>query len=78
MPDVDLLIRTGSEHRVSNFLLWQIAYAEIVVSEAMWPDFGPDQLRAAIADFQRRERRFGRTSAQLRDGRASRDARSSR
>ncbi len=69
MPDVDLLIRTGGEQRVSNFLLWQIAYAEIVISEAMWPDFGRAQLEEAIAEYQRRERRFGLTSAQVRGGR---------
>ena len=69
MPDVDLLIRTGGEYRVSNFLLWQIAYAEIVTSDAMWPEFGRDRLEAAIAEYQRRERRFGLTSAQVRSGR---------
>jgi undecaprenyl diphosphate synthase len=69
MPDVDLLIRTGGEYRVSNFLLWQIAYAEIVTSDAMWPDFGRERLEAAIAEYQRRERRFGLTSAQVRAGR---------
>jgi undecaprenyl diphosphate synthase len=70
MPDVDLLIRTGGEYRVSNFLLWQIAYAEILTSDAMWPDFGREPLEAAIAEYQRRERRFGLTSAQVRDGRS--------
>ena len=69
MPDVDLLIRTGGEYRVSNFLLWQIAYAEIFTSDAMWPDFGRERLEGAIAEYQRRERRFGLTSAQVRDGR---------
>jgi undecaprenyl diphosphate synthase len=69
MPDVDLLIRTGAELRVSNFLLWQIAYAEIVSSDAMWPDFGRAGLEAAIAEYQRRERRFGLTSAQVRGAR---------
>lgn len=69
MPDVDLLIRTGGEYRVSNFLLWQIAYAEIITSDAMWPDFGRERLEAAIAEYQRRERRFGLTSAQVRGGR---------
>jgi undecaprenyl diphosphate synthase len=69
MPDVDLLIRTGGEYRVSNFLLWQIAYAEIVTSDAMWPDFGRERLEAALAEYQRRERRFGLTSAQVRSGR---------
>ena len=66
MPDVDLLIRTGAEKRVSNFLLWQIAYAEIVTTERMWPDFDGGALEEAIAEFQRRVRRFGRTGAQLR------------
>ncbi len=66
MPDVDLLIRTGGEHRVSNFLLWQIAYAEIVTSECMWPDFRREHLEEAIGAFQGRERRFGLTSAQVR------------
>jgi undecaprenyl diphosphate synthase len=68
MPDVDLLIRTGGEHRVSNFLLWQIAYAEIITSEAMWPDFARSQLESALAEYARRERRFGLTSAQVRGG----------
>ncbi len=67
LPDVDLLIRTGDEQRVSNFLLWQIAYAEIHTTACMWPDFGREQLEAAIADFQGRERRFGQTSAQVRE-----------
>ncbi len=70
MPDVDLLIRTGAEYRVSNFLLWQIAYAEIVTSDAMWPDFDRGRLEGAIAEYQRRERRFGLTSAQVRSGRS--------
>jgi undecaprenyl diphosphate synthase len=65
LPDPDLLIRTGGESRVSNFLLWQIAYAEIYVSELMWPDFRAEHLREALQDFQGRERRFGLTSAQL-------------
>jgi undecaprenyl diphosphate synthase len=65
LPDPDLLIRTGGESRVSNFLLWQIAYAEIYVSERMWPDFRAEHLREALSDFERRERRFGLTSAQL-------------
>jgi len=69
MPDVDLLIRTGGEYRVSNFLLWQIAYAEIYTSDAMWPEFGREQLERALAEYRRRERRFGLTSAQVRSGR---------
>ena len=68
MPDVDLLIRTGGEYRVSNFLLWQIAYAEMVTSDAMWPAFGRERLEDAIARYQGRERRFGLTSAQVRGG----------
>jgi undecaprenyl diphosphate synthase len=66
MPDVDLLIRTGGEQRVSNFLLWQIAYAELFVTDLLWPDFAREHLEAAIADFRGRERRFGRTSSQVR------------
>jgi undecaprenyl diphosphate synthase len=65
LPDPDLLIRTGGESRVSNFLLWQIAYAEIYVSELMWPDFRAEHLVEALRDFQSRERRFGLTSAQI-------------
>jgi undecaprenyl diphosphate synthase len=60
VPDPDLLIRTSGELRVSNFLLWQIAYTELWVTPTLWPDFGPRQLYEAVADFQRRERRFGR------------------
>jgi len=60
MPDPDLLIRTANEMRVSNFLLWQIAYAEIYVTETLWPDFRRDQLIAAIEAYQKRERRFGK------------------
>jgi undecaprenyl diphosphate synthase len=59
LPDVDLLIRTSGEQRVSNFLLWQIAYAEMVFVDALWPDFGHDELAAAVAEFQRRDRRYG-------------------
>jgi len=68
LPDVDLLIRTGGERRISNFLLWQVAYAELYLSERMWPDFRGEDLEAAIADYQARERRFGRTGAQVRGG----------
>jgi len=60
IPDPDLLIRTASELRISNFLLWQIAYAEIYVTDALWPDFRRGQLIAAIEDYQKRERRFGK------------------
>ena len=58
-PDPDLFIRTGGEVRISNFLLWQAAYAELVFTECLWPEFGPDELDAAIAEFAQRERRFG-------------------
>ena len=69
LPDPDLLIRTGAELRVSNFLLWQIAYSEIHVTEVMWPDFRKSHLVEALLDYQSRERRFGLTSAQVRGGR---------
>ncbi len=65
MPDPDLLIRTGGEVRVSNFLLWQIAYAELYFCDTYWPDFGADELRKAIASYQGRQRRFGKTEAQV-------------
>jgi undecaprenyl diphosphate synthase len=64
-PDPDLLIRTGGEFRVSNFLLYQIAYAEIYVTNTLWPDFKPKELKQAIREYQHRERRFGMTSAQV-------------
>ena len=66
LPDPDLLIRTGGESRVSNFLLWQIAYTEIHVTEVMWPDFRKSDLVEAILSYQNRERRYGLTSAQVR------------
>lgn len=66
MPSPDLFIRTGGEHRISNFLLWQLAYTELYFSEVLWPDFNAEQLKKAIADFGRRERRFGKTGAQVR------------
>lgn len=65
IPDPDLLIRTASEMRISNFLLWQIAYAEIYVTDVYWPDFRKKELLAAIEAYGRRERRFGKTSEQL-------------
>lgn len=65
VPDPDLLIRTGGEQRISNFLLWQAAYSELHFSERLWPDFDEIALDEAIADFRRRERRFGQTSSQL-------------
>jgi undecaprenyl diphosphate synthase len=64
-PEPDLFIRTGGEQRVSNFLLWQLAYSELYFTEALWPDFGAAALEEAFASFRRRERRFGRTSEQL-------------
>ncbi len=64
-PPVDLCIRTGGEQRISNFLLWQVAYAELYFSELLWPDFKYDAMRAALADFSRRQRRFGKTSEQV-------------
>ncbi len=67
-PEPDLFIRTGGEQRVSNFLLWQLAYTELYFTDALWPDFGAEALDAAIASYRRRERRFGRTSEQLREG----------
>ncbi len=68
LPDPDLLIRTGGEARVSNFLLWQIAYAELHVTEVMWPDFRKNDLVEAVWDYQQRERRYGLTSAQVQSG----------
>lgn len=65
IPAVDVLIRTGGEHRISNFLLWQIAYAEIFFTETLWPDFGEAQLLDVIEDYYQRERRFGKTSEQI-------------
>lgn len=67
MPDPDLLIRTGGEQRVSNFLLWQIAYSELYFTPILWPDFDETALIEAITDFQGRERRFGKTSDQVRE-----------
>jgi undecaprenyl diphosphate synthase len=65
LPDVDLVIRTSGEHRISNFLLWQIAYAEFYFSEVLWPDFKKEHLYEAILSYQNRERRFGKTSEQI-------------
>ncbi|WP_224488801.1 isoprenyl transferase [Robertkochia flava] len=65
LPDVDLLIRTSGEHRISNFLLWQIAYAELYFTRTLWPDFTEEHLFEAILNYQNRERRFGKTSEQL-------------
>lgn len=65
LPDVDLLIRTSGEQRISNFLLWQIAYAELYFTSTLWPDFTKQHLYEAIIEYQKRERRFGKTSEQL-------------
>ncbi|MFP4024675.1 MAG: isoprenyl transferase [Thiohalospira sp.] len=65
MPDPDLLIRTSGEYRISNFLIWQIAYAELYFTDVLWPDYRRDDLYRAILDYQKRERRFGKTSEQI-------------
>lgn len=65
MTNPELLIRTGGEYRISNFLLWQIAYAELFFMDTLWPDFTKENLYMAIIDYQGRERRFGKTSEQL-------------
>lgn len=65
LPDVDLLIRTSGEHRISNFLLWQIAYAELYFTKTLWPDFKKNDYYEALINYQKRERRFGKTSEQL-------------
>ena len=67
VPDPDLIIRTGGEYRISNFLLWQSAYSELYFSDILWPDFDAAALDAAIEDYAQRERRFGKTSAQVSD-----------
>lgn len=66
-PDPDLLIRTGGEQRISNYLLWQISYSELYFCDTFWPDFGAEDLYKAIVEFQNRERRFGKTSAQVQE-----------
>jgi undecaprenyl diphosphate synthase len=65
LPDVDLLIRTGGEKRISNFMLWKIAYAELYFTDILWPDFNKTHFYNAIADYQKRERRYGKTSEQI-------------
>jgi undecaprenyl diphosphate synthase len=65
MPDPELLIRTSGEYRISNYLLWQIAYAELYFTDKLWPDFRREDLYEAILDYQKRERRFGMTSEQV-------------
>lgn len=67
MPDPELLIRTGGEERISNYLLWQIAYSELYFCDTYWPDFTEEDLRCAIEDYQTRQRRFGKTEAQVED-----------
>jgi undecaprenyl diphosphate synthase len=67
IPDPELMIRTSGELRISNFLLWQLAYAELYFTDILWPDFGKDDFYRAIIDFQKRERRFGKTSEQVLD-----------
>jgi undecaprenyl diphosphate synthase len=65
IPDPDLMIRTGGEYRISNFLLWQLAYTEIYIDDVFWPDFRREHLYKAIREYQNRERRFGMTSEQI-------------
>ena len=65
LPDVDLMIRTSGEHRISNFLLWQMAYAELYFTNILWPDFRRSDFFDAIIEYQNRERRFGKTSEQI-------------
>ena len=65
MPDPDLLIRTGGEYRISNYLLWQIAYTELYFTPVYWPDFTEDDLHKAIESYENRQRRFGKTEAQV-------------
>ena len=64
-PEVDLMIRTGGEQRISNFILWQAAYAELYTSSVLWPDFGPQELQKALQWYAGRERRFGMTGEQI-------------
>ena len=65
LPDPDLMIRTGGEYRISNFLLWQLAYAELYICDVYWPEFGEEHFYKAIIDYQSRERRFGKISEQI-------------
>jgi undecaprenyl diphosphate synthase len=59
MPDPDLMVRTSGEHRISNFLLWELAYSELVFTDVLWPDFRREHLQEAVREYQRRDRRFG-------------------
>jgi undecaprenyl diphosphate synthase len=70
LPDPELMIRTSGEFRISNFLLWQIAYTEIYITDTLWPDFRKQDLYNALTDFQKRERRFGKISEQLNEAKA--------
>jgi undecaprenyl diphosphate synthase len=72
LPELDLLVRTSGERRISNFLLWQCAYAELVFTDVLWPDFRDAELLSAISEFQARQRRFGMTGAQV-DPRSGRE-----
>jgi undecaprenyl diphosphate synthase len=74
LPQLDLLIRTSGEHRISNFFLWETAYAELHFTEKMWPEFTDEDLLTALEDFASRERRFGRTSEQVEAGAVGRSA----
>ena len=65
IPDPDLFIRTGGEKRISNFLLWQLAYAELYFTDTLWPDFDADQLNLAVKEYASRQRRFGKTGDQV-------------
>jgi len=65
IPDPELMIRTSGEYRMSNFLLWQLAYSELYFTQTLWPDFGSEEFLLAILDYQKRERRFGKTSEQI-------------
>jgi undecaprenyl diphosphate synthase len=77
MPDPDLIIRTSGEQRLSNFLLWQAAYAEFVFTEVLWPDFGAADLARAVAEFHRRERRYGERCGAMATGTATAPPRAS-
>ena len=67
IPDPELLIRTGGEYRISNFLLWELAYTEFYFTRTLWPDFDKEEFREAIIEYQNREKRFGKTGEQVRE-----------